>query len=217
MKNLFLCFYKRRFRTMAKFTQLEKERIKKELFEVAYRFFVEKGFKSTSLEDITSSVGIAKSTFYVFFQSKEMLYMELLSHEGEQIENQVWPKVLAAEDIRSAIKIYLDEMALELENKILTQRLIYDLEEYKLVSRKLNPEYVGSENLRSITPLMDFIRSRQDSKEIIDEEPSVIAGVLRAALLIGSQKGDLLEYNYEMIRELLFEAVADRITRSYSV
>lgn len=205
------------FRTMAKFTQLEKERIKKELFEVAYRFFVEKGFKSTSLEDITSSVGIAKSTFYVFFQSKEMLYMELLSHEGEQIENQVWPKVLAAEDIRSAIKIYLDEMALELENKILTQRLIYDLEEYKLVSRKLNPEYVGSENLRSITPLMDFIRSRQDSKEIIDEEPSVIAGVLRAALLIGSQKGDLLEYNYEMIRELLFEAVADRITRSYLV
>ncbi|EGP7349256.1 TetR/AcrR family transcriptional regulator, partial [Listeria monocytogenes] len=181
------------------------------------RFFVEKGFKSTSLEDITSSVGIAKSTFYVFFQSKEMLYMELLSHEGEQIENQVWPKVLAAEDIRSAIKIYLDEMALELENKILTQRLIYDLEEYKLVSRKLNPEYVGSENLRSITPLMDFIRSRQDSKEIIDEEPSVIAGVLRAALLIGSQKGDLLEYNYEMIRELLFEAVADRITRSYLV
>jgi len=202
---------------MAKFTQLEKERIKKELFEVAYRFFVEKGFKSTSLEDITSSVGIAKSTFYVFFQSKEMLYMELLSHEGEQIENQVWPKVLAAEDISSAIKIYLDEMASELENKILTQRLIYDLEEYKLVSRKLNPEYVGSENLRSITPLMDFIRSRQDSKEILDEEPSVIAGVLRAALLIGSQKGDLLEYNYEMIRELLFEAVADRITRSYLV
>ena len=202
---------------MAKFTQLEKERIKKELFEVAYRFFVEKGFKSTSLEDITSSVGIAKSTFYVFFQSKEMLYMELLSHEGEQTPPQVSPKVLAAEDIRSAIKIYLDEMALELENKILTQRLIYDLEEYKLVSRKLNPEYVGSENLRSITPLMDFIRSRQDSKEIIDEEPSVIAGVLRAALLIGSQKGDLLEYNYEMIRELLFEAVADRITRSYLV
>lgn len=198
---------------MAKFTQLEKERIKKELFEVAYRFFIEKGFKSTSLEEITSSVGVAKSTFYVFFESKEMLYMELLAHEGEQIEKQVWPKVMAAEDIRSAIKIYLNEMALELEDKILTQRLVYDLEEYKLVSRKLNPEYVGSENLRSIVSLMEFIRSRQESKEIIDEEPGVIAGVLRSAWLIGSQKGDLQEYNYERIRELLFEAVADRITR----
>jgi len=198
---------------MAKFTELEKEKIRKELLKVSYRFFIDKGFKSTSLEDITSSVGIAKSSFYIFFESKEMLYMELLAHEGEQIEKQVWPKVLAANDIRSAIKIYLNEMALELETKILTQRLVYDIEEYKLVSRKLNPEYVGSEHLRSIVPLMEFIKSRQNSKEVIDEDPGVIAGVLRSALLIGSQKGDLQQYNYEKIRELLFEAVTNQITR----
>ncbi|EGE8602104.1 TetR/AcrR family transcriptional regulator, partial [Escherichia coli] len=170
-------------------------------------------FKNTSLEDITSSVGIAKSSFYIFFESKEILYMELLAHEGEQIEKQVWPKVIAAKDIRSAIKIYLNEMALELEDKILTQRLVYDLEEYKIVSRKLNPDYVGSEHLRSIVPLVEFIKLRQDSNEIIDEEPGIIAGVLRAAWLIGSQKGDLQQYNYERIKELLFEAVADRVTR----
>ncbi len=198
---------------MAKFTELEKEKIREELLKVAYRFFIDKGFKSTSLEDITSSVGIAKSSFYIFFESKEILYMELLAHEGEQIEKQVWPKVIAAKDIRSAIKIYLNEMALELEDKILTQRLVYDLEEYKIVSRKLNPDYVGSEHLRSIVPLMEFIKLRQDSNEIIDEEPGIIAGVLRAAWLIGSQKGDLQQYNYERIKELLFEAVADRVTR----
>ena len=197
---------------MAKFTELEKEKIREELLEVAYRFFIDKGFKSTSLEDITSSVGIAKSSFYIFFESKEMLYMELLANEGEQIEKQVWPKVLAANDIRSAIKTYLNKMALELESKILTQRLVYDLEEYKLVSRKLNPEYVGSENLKSIVPLMEFIRLHQDSNKIIDEDPGVIAGVLGSALLIGSQKRDLQQYNYERIRELLFEAVANQIT-----
>ena len=198
---------------MAKFTELEKEKIREELLKVAYRFFIDKGFKNTSLEDITSSVGIAKSSFYIFFESKEILYMELLAHEGEQIEKQVWPKVIAAKDIRSAIKIYLNEMALELEDKILTQRLVYDLEEYKIVSRKLNPDYVGSEHLRSIVPLVEFIKLRQDSNEIIDEEPGIIAGVLRAAWLIGSQKGDLQQYNYERIKELLFEAVADRVTR----
>ncbi|HBB9485508.1 TPA: TetR/AcrR family transcriptional regulator, partial [Escherichia coli] len=201
------------FYVVAKFTELEKEKIREELLKVAYRFFVDKGFKNTSLEDITSSVGIAKSSFYIFFESKEILYMELLAHEGEQIEKQVWPKVIAAKDIRSAIKIYLNEMALELEDKILTQRLVYDLEEYKIVSRKLNPDYVGSEHLRSIVPLVEFIKLRQDSNEIIDEEPGIIAGVLRAAWLIGSQKGDLQQYNYERIKELLFEAVADRVTR----
>ena len=56
---------------MAKFTQLEKERIKKKLLEVAYRFFIDKGLKSTSLEDITSSVGIAKSTFMHFSNQKK--------------------------------------------------------------------------------------------------------------------------------------------------
>lgn len=199
---------------MAKFTELEKEKIREELLEVAYRFFIDKGFKSTSFEDITSSVGIAKSSFYLFFQSKEVLYMELLAYEGEQIEKEVWPKVIAAKDIRSAIKMYLNIMTLELESKILTQRLVYNIEEYKLVSRKLNPEYVGSENLRSIVPLMEFIKSRQESKEIIDEDPGVIAGVLRSALLIGSQKGDLQQYNYEGVRELLFEAVANQIART---
>jgi AcrR family transcriptional regulator len=54
---------------MAKFTELEKERIREELIEVAYRFFIDKGFKSTSIEDITSSVGIAKSSFYIFCES----------------------------------------------------------------------------------------------------------------------------------------------------
>lgn len=199
---------------MAKFTELEKERIREELIEVAYRFFIDKGFKSTSIEDITSSVGIAKSSFYIFCESKEMLYMELLAREGEQIEKQVWPEVMAAKDIYTAIKTYLNKMAMELESKILTQRLIYDLEEYNIVSRKLNPQYIGSESLRSIVPLMEFIKTRQDSKEIIDEDPNVIAGVLRAALLIGSQKRDLQQYNYVRVRDLLFEAVANQIIRT---
>lgn len=197
---------------MAKFTELEKENIREELLEAAYRFFIEKGLKSTSIEDITSAVGIAKSTFYGFFESKEMLYMELLAHEGEQIENQVWPAVNKTKNIHSAIKTYLNKMALELESKILTQRLIYDLEEYKIVARKLNPEYVGSENLRSIVPLIEFIKSRQASKEIIQEDAGVIAGVLKAALLIGSQKRDLEEFNYQKVRDILFEAVANQIS-----
>ncbi|MBP6408893.1 MAG: hypothetical protein KBH87_05630 [Leptotrichiaceae bacterium] len=55
---------------MAKFTELEKERIREELLEVAYRFFLDKGFKSTSIEDITSSVGIFKEFFLYILRIK---------------------------------------------------------------------------------------------------------------------------------------------------
>ncbi|WP_020618900.1 TetR/AcrR family transcriptional regulator [Paenibacillus daejeonensis] len=181
---------------------------------MAYRLFVDKGFKSTSLEEITSSVGIAKSTFYVFFESKEMLYMTLLAQEGERVEQQVWTRVAAARDTRSAIKTYLHEMVMAMETNVLTARMVYDLEEYKLVCRKLNPYYVGSENLRSIVPLTEFIQSRQAVGALIEEEPQVIAGVLKSAMLIGAQKGNLEPYNYERMRELLFEAVANQMTRT---
>ncbi len=199
---------------MAKFTELEKNRLKEEIKEISHRLFIDKGFKSTSLEDITSSVGIAKSSFYIFYESKEMLYMELLGMEGEEIEDKIWPKVKAAKNIHLAIKVYLNEMTHELESKILTQRLIYDLDEYKLVARKLNPGYVASKTLISIVSLMEFIKEHQATNEIIGEDPSVIAGTLRATLLIGSQKRDLQNYNYEMVRELLFEAVTNQIRNS---
>ena len=61
-------------------------------------------------------------------------------------------------------------------------------------------------------PSVDSV-SFQKREEIIDEDPGVIAGVLRSAWLIGSQKEELQQYNYERIRELLFEAIANRITR----
>ena len=55
---------------MTKFTELEKERIREELLEAAYRFFLDKGFKSTSIEDITSSVGIFKEFFLYILRIK---------------------------------------------------------------------------------------------------------------------------------------------------
>lgn len=201
---------------MAKFTELEKVKLREDLMKVTHRFFIDKGFKSTSLDEITSSVGIAKSSFYVFFESKEMLYMELLAKESEEIEKLVWPKVNAAKNIRIAIKVYLNEMARELESKILTQRSVYEIDEYKLVARKLNPEYVASKTLKSINSLMEFIKKHQATKEIISGDPNVIAGTLRAALLIGSQKRDLQNYNYELVKEVLFEAVTNQLTNSFT-
>lgn len=198
---------------MPKFTEVEKEKIRIEMLEIAHRRFIDKGLKNTSIEEITSSVGIAKSSFYKFFESKEMLYLELLTLEGEGIEKRVWPKVEKEEDIHSAIKTYLYAMSLELESNILTQRLITDLEEYKMVSRKVDQEYIGSKILRSVVPLMEFIKSRQESKEIIEEDIEVIAGVIRATLLIGVHKDDVGKEVYPKVQSILFDAVANQLTK----
>ena len=47
------------------------ERRKQELLKIAYRMFIEKGYENTSIDEIITEAGIAKGTYYYYFESKE--------------------------------------------------------------------------------------------------------------------------------------------------
>lgn len=47
------------------------ERRKKELLQIAYQMFIEKGYDNTSIDEIIAKAGIAKGTYYYYFPSKE--------------------------------------------------------------------------------------------------------------------------------------------------
>jgi hypothetical protein len=141
-----------------------------------------------------------------------MLYLELLALEGEVIERQVWPKVEKEKEVRGAIKVYLHEMSSELESNVLTQRLITNLEEYNLVARKVNSQYAATKTLRSIAPLMEFIKKNKELKKLINEDIEVIAGVIRAALAMIIHKKDVGEEIFPKVQEILFNAVANELT-----
>lgn len=44
---------------------------KSELLKIAYRMFIEKGYENTSIDEIIAKAGIAKGTYYYYFESKE--------------------------------------------------------------------------------------------------------------------------------------------------
>lgn len=47
------------------------ERRKQELLKIAYRMFIENGYENTSIDEIIAEAGIAKGTYYYYFESKE--------------------------------------------------------------------------------------------------------------------------------------------------
>ena len=47
------------------------EKRKQELLEIAYRMFISRGYENTSIDDIIDEAGIAKGTYYYYFESKE--------------------------------------------------------------------------------------------------------------------------------------------------
>ncbi len=59
-------------------TEMKKgEKRRKELLEIAYRMFLSKGYENTSVDSIIEEAGIAKGTFYHYFESKEQMLEEV--------------------------------------------------------------------------------------------------------------------------------------------
>ena len=73
---------------MAKsFTKREKENIKRSLQEACKQSWTQYGYKKTSVDDLCKQAGISKGAFYLFFESKEALFCEVLCFVQEQICN----------------------------------------------------------------------------------------------------------------------------------
>lgn len=71
--------------------------MREQLTRQSIQLFEEKGFSTTSVQDIVDSLGVTKGTFYYYFKSKEALLMDIhLRYIDELLERQT--SILASGD-----------------------------------------------------------------------------------------------------------------------
>jgi AcrR family transcriptional regulator len=51
----------------------------------AYEVFLQKGYKSTNIADITNKAGVAVGSFYKYYKSKEEIFLEIYIDENERM------------------------------------------------------------------------------------------------------------------------------------
>lgn len=67
------------------FSPQQRDAIREKLKESARKYAVSKGVKKTSLDMLTADAGISKSSFYKFYDSKELLFLEIAADWESQI------------------------------------------------------------------------------------------------------------------------------------
>ena len=60
------------------FTEHEKELIRKRLLKEGYKQFSAYGLKKTNIEELAEAAKISKGAFYLFYESKEALFMDVV-------------------------------------------------------------------------------------------------------------------------------------------
>jgi len=113
---------------MSRFSEDDRRRIRAELIEAGNELFTKFGLERTRIKDITEEVGIGTSTFYQFYDSKEMLYVEVLAKKREQLIDRVDASVADAETPREEARRMLQTMFSEVRDDPLISRLIVENE-----------------------------------------------------------------------------------------
>lgn len=74
---------------MPRFGDNEKGIIRQRLMSEGERLFTAFGLKKVSIDELVQAVGIAKGSFYSFYQSKEHLYMDIAGY----LQSQMWSEM----------------------------------------------------------------------------------------------------------------------------
>jgi AcrR family transcriptional regulator len=188
------------------FTEHEKELIRKRLIEQGYKHFSAYGLKKTNIEELAQAAQISKGAFYLFYESKEALFMDV----AELAEQRYRQEILAALDQPGPsprarlFAVFKKALALLKTIPILQ---FFTGSDYDLLFRRIPAEKL-QEHLASDRVFFEELITRCQNASIpIRAQPDQIISLLYPLVVAILHEDDLGRYNLGSI-DLLLELVA---------
>ena len=201
---------------MRGFSDEERDRIREELVETGRELLLTYGPEKTNVADVTEPVGIAKSTFYRFFDSKAELYLEVLGRESEAFHERVESDIEGVDDPREALERVFRAYAEFAEGNLLVRRMMAGDAYRDLlgdVSAERLEEY-QAEGMAAFVPLVERLQADADGM-LADLDPATVLGVLSTVGLLVLHEDEYDRYGdgyYEAVRDAHVEALARGLT-----
>jgi len=78
-----------------------------EILDAASKTFASKGFNGATMDEIAQAAGVAKGTLYLYFASKQDIYLKALRHGLSRMLELTRERMQAAEGIRAKIAAFV--------------------------------------------------------------------------------------------------------------
>jgi len=141
------------------------------------------GLKKTTVDEITQATGIAKGSFYNFFQSKEELFFEIFEEEERFREQMFVDMMSSAIDAETAVRETLKKsLRIVADSKLL--RKMYEPGVYEQLLRKLPPERLNRHQENDLQAGIEFVRHFQEKSNLKQSDPEIIIAFFRAIFMI---------------------------------
>ncbi|GAA0990028.1 TetR/AcrR family transcriptional regulator [Nocardiopsis tropica] len=196
------------------FSPREKARITDLLLGSGEALFTARGLRKTSLEDLVAPAGIAKSSFYVFFDSKEALYLELMLRRMADVKRRVIDEALTTtDDTEEALRRFLRATLEVLDTDPLYRRLMTHPEEMDAVLRKADPARLEGFPDNPVNALNAFVTAGLEGGELVPAPLAAVVGVIQTVMLLPMNADRLAAPDsYEQTLDLLIDIVARGLT-----
>jgi AcrR family transcriptional regulator len=189
------------------FSEHEKKLIRARLLEAGFKQFSSHGLKKTSIEELAIAAGISKAAFYIFYKSKETLFMDVVEQAEKEFRREVLadierpgpsPRVRLVAVFKKAFSLW----------KIMPILQFFTRGDYDLLAHRVPPEKI-QEHLQSDREFVqEFIDRCQRAGIPIDAQPEEIDGLLHALFFTVLHEDDLGSDSLSESINILIELVA---------
>jgi AcrR family transcriptional regulator len=188
---------------MPRFKDADRAAIREKLVIEGKELFQRYGLKKTNIEDLARAAGIAKGTFYHFFESKEDLCLAIFDREEDKMSGDLRELLERPGDPARTFK---DVIAFSLDfirGDSLLMRL-RESGEAGLLARGVSPDKLAAHLDHDVGTAELVLKTLRAKGARIALPAEVFAGVLRSIVVLALQE--------KMIGERVFRPVLDLVT-----
>ncbi|PLR98470.1 TetR/AcrR family transcriptional regulator [Bacillus sp. T33-2] len=172
------------------FTDEERERIRQSLIEQGRDLLSVFGVRKTSVEDLTRAAGISKGSFYLFYSSKEELFLEIFESVEKEVRDLFFRElIVTGMSARETFKKRMQDALAFMDETPLMGK--FQSEDLNYLFRSLPEEKIMQHTQKDDQEIIEYLNRWKMEGHLQDYDTKTVAALFKSLVLLSFQKKEV--------------------------